>query len=56
MGPGWCAKTLTRSVFSLSELVRSKRQSGAGTGALVQDRPYIQTAVEQAEALEAAQS
>jgi hypothetical protein len=24
MGPGWCAKVLTGSVFSLSELVRSE--------------------------------
>jgi alkylation response protein AidB-like acyl-CoA dehydrogenase len=36
---------------TLTELVRSKRQTGSGTEALVRDRPYIQTAVAQAEAL-----
>ena len=36
---------------TLTGLVRSKRQTGSGTEALVRDRPHIQTAVAQAEAL-----
>jgi len=36
---------------TLRELVRSKRHTGAGLDALVRDRPYVQTAVAQAEAL-----
>jgi len=38
-------------VDTLTELVRSKRQSGAGLDVYVRDRPYVQTAVAQAEAL-----
>jgi indole-3-acetate monooxygenase len=39
------------AVDTLTELVRSKRQSGAGLDVYVRDRPYVQTAVAQAEAL-----
>jgi indole-3-acetate monooxygenase len=39
------------AVDALTELVRSKRQTGAGPDALVRDRAYVQTAVAQAEAL-----
>jgi indole-3-acetate monooxygenase len=39
------------AVDTLTELVRSKPQSGAGLDVYVRDRPYVQTAVAQAEAL-----
>ena len=39
------------AVDALTELVRSKPQSGAGLDVYVRDRPYVQTAVAQAEAL-----
>jgi alkylation response protein AidB-like acyl-CoA dehydrogenase len=39
------------AVDTLTALVRSKPQSGAGLDVYVRDRPYVQTAVAQAEAL-----
>src|SRR5215212_1540 len=39
------------AVDTLTALVRSKRQTGSGAEAYVRDRPYVQVAVAQAEAL-----